>query len=60
MVFVVTSSLNCKSVDYCNTRHIRAPRMSALTDDNVHFASTRTMTSADAPSHCSLFAKRCT
>lgn len=60
IVFLVTSSVNCNSLDYGKSGAVRAPGIRHLTTRNIHFASTRTITTADAPSHCSLFAKRCT
>lgn len=60
IIFVCTSSLKCNSLRYCKTGGMRAPGIGHLTSRNVHFAGTRTATTADAPSHCSVLAKRCT
>lgn len=59
VIVVCTSSLNCKSMNYCKTGKVPAPSVSGLTRRNYHFASTCSAASIYAPSHCTLFAKRC-
>lgn len=60
IVFVCTSSLKCNSLRYCKTGGMRAPGIGHLTSRKVQFVGTRTATTADAPSECSVLAKRCT
>lgn len=60
IIFVCTSSVNFNSFDYGNTGAVRAPGMSHTTTRNIHFAGTRDTTTADAPSHCTVLANRCT
>lgn len=59
VVLVMTSSLKCNSLDYCNTRHVSAPNVSHVTGRKVHFARKFYATTASAPDHCSIVAKLC-
>lgn len=56
IIFVLTSSLNCNSLDYCKRRGFRAPGVSGLTRDKVHFARYCSKAAIDTPSHSYLLA----
>lgn len=58
VVFVVYSSVKCKSLKYCKRPCVDAPGVSGVTHRNVHFARTCTKDPIDTPSHTSLVAKR--
>lgn len=58
VLFVLYSSVKCKSLKYCNRPFVHAPRVSTVTNRKVHFARTCTKDPIDTPSETSFVAKR--
>lgn len=56
IIFVLTSSLNCNSLDYCKRRGFSAPGVSLLTRGKVHFARYCSNAAIDTPSQSYLLA----
>lgn len=56
VVFVLTSSVKCKSLSYCNGRCMGAPGVSRLTRANAQFGRYCTKDNVDSPSEYTLLA----
>lgn len=56
VVFVLTSSLKCNSLSYCNDGAVGAPGVSGLTTANAQFGRDCTKSNVDSPSHYTLVA----